>query len=177
MSSVIETLLHVYVRQSKENLAFGNIFVLLEVIMLGLYFYTLHQETGFRRLLLCIVPVYCALWLWEAAAYGISNINPYAALVDNGLLVAAALYSLFRMFTQDESAGIFHRSEFWICLGLFIYCLVTAAAFGFYSTLQATPENIRIYSYTSGLANIGANLIYTYALVCPLRNRKLERSY
>lgn len=157
-----------------NNSLIGDIFYLIEGVMLISFFYRIYNEKEF---------FYPAVIL----AIALVGYGTYTSLVDPGpwvynsnfrtgeslIIQAMSAYSLLRI-SKEEDVQLLRHPTFWISSGFFIYFSVNMVVFLSASFLSG-PNSFLFKNtwFIHSIINIIANIIFTFGLLCipPPRSR------
>jgi hypothetical protein len=150
-----------------NNALVASIFCMFEGLFLISFFSRVYGEPEFRIPAIFLGAVYlgygCYTTFFDPGPM-VFNGNYRAA--ESLMVQAMTAYALIKI-SKEENLQLMQHPEFWISAGFFIYFSVNLAVFLTANFLEG--NNISVTKNTwiiHSLINIGANLIFTFGLLC-----------
>lgn len=150
-----------------NNNAVADFFYIAEGLILITFFYMMYDESEFRIPAIILATVYVIYGCYTTfidPGYMVYNSNYRAA--ESLMIQALTAYALLKISNQ-ENLEVMKHAGFWISAGFFIYFSVNLVVF--ISATFLFADNIALMRKTwmiHSIVNIGANIIFTFGLLC-----------
>ena len=161
VSVVFDQIINYLAEHGQNSWLFGNIFHLIEYIMIIYVFSHWQKNIRLQRVLHWSIPVYTIFWIW-VKIFGIEYMDKfphYTRSVAAIIIAILAIYTLIKL--EENESYIYKHYQFWICVGALLYFSGNIVLFSL-SDIVLVNNLFFIHS----ILNISANFLYAGGFWC-----------
>ena len=153
-----------------SNYPVYNIFLLLQLFLIGYYFRLLIKYSFFKKTIVVLMFMYLVFWIFTSLIYyTLFHWNSYALMLGDLLIIIFTSRYLFELFTGDELVSLKKYSEFWIAIGILFFSCCELPITGMLNFLVKDWSLATRLSGILQVLNILMYLIFIYAYLCRIK--------
>lgn len=164
VGALVELLTYVIGSIFRNSLMVGNVYVLLESLMLLWQFYYWNRYRSYRKKCLIVGAVFLLVWLVDnLVVHDITKLNTLFRVVFSFVIVLFSINQINAVFLSERN-NVLHNATFLICGGM-IFFFAFKAIFETFYTAQIRMSNQFYFTLLLLLTivNLLTNIIYAIA--------------
>jgi hypothetical protein len=147
--------------QGQNTWLFGNIFHLIEYVMIIYVFSYWQKNSQLQKLLFWSIPLYTLFWIW-VKVFGIEDMDKFPHFTRSIAAIIITIVAIYTLIKLGENGSyIYKHYQFWICVGALLYFSGNIVLFSL-SDLNLVSNLFFIHS----ILNIIANFFYAGGFWC-----------
>ena len=110
-----------YLKQHKENFRTYNLFILIEGVFLGFFFYQILYNKLIKQFLFVIGVGFISYWLYTFFTIGNRDYVNTCVTIENVCILAFAIYYYYEQIIRLNTTFIYNQPRFWVVTAYLIY--------------------------------------------------------
>lgn len=159
---------------SCSNLWIYNAFLSFRHVYTLLFMYPIIRFSCFRKMIKwSLIPFVLFSLFNYFFLQSPSSINSYTIILSNTILVSVSLIYFKQILEETTIIKLSSKSEFWICLGVFIYYTGTLPFFILFNKLIISSSSyLNSFLFINDTLNVVMYLFYLIGFLCLPQNQK-----
>jgi hypothetical protein len=156
-----------------NNMPMYNVYLLIETMGYGIYFYLLLKTPWIKRGIALFSMLFPLAWFYTTFyVFGFTHWNSYGLIMETCFVVAMCITYLYEIFTAEDMISLHNSPEFWIAAGLLIFFACTLPFCGMLNFLDIHEFTLALkFLEEFQILNILLYTIFIYAFLCRIITR------